>query len=78
MPFEIIRNDVAKISADIVVNTVSSTPEIGSGTDAAIHEKAGGKLLEARQKIGIIPMGEARVTPAFGLDALERRDRRGL
>lgn len=69
MSFEIVRNDITKISADAVVNTVSSRPGIGSGADAAIHEKAGGKLLEARQKIGIIPSGEARVTPAFDLDA---------
>ncbi|MBR6825662.1 MAG: macro domain-containing protein [Oscillospiraceae bacterium] len=69
MPFEIIRNNIAEVSADAIVNTANPKPLIGAGTDAAIHEKAGPALLEARKIIGDIPVGQCAVTPAFGLDA---------
>ena len=57
MPFEIVRNDITKMTVDAIVNTANPRPVIGSGVDSAIHEKAGGELLRARQKIGCIQMG---------------------
>ncbi len=69
MPFEIIRNNIAEVEADAIVNTANPHPLIGAGTDAAIHEKAGPELLEARKKIGSIPVGHCALTPAFGLKA---------
>ena len=36
MPFQIIRNDITKAKADIIVNTANPHPMIGSGTDSAI------------------------------------------
>lgn len=69
MPFEIIRNDLANMTADAIVNTANPNPVIGAGTDAAIHLKAGPALLEARKKIGKISVGHCAITPAFGLDA---------
>lgn len=69
MLFEMVRNDVANMRADAIVNSVSSKPGIGSGVDAGIHERAGEKLLEARREIGIIPPGGTAITPAFDLDA---------
>ena len=69
MPFEIIRNDIADVKADAIVNTASPMPVIGSGTDTAIHQKAGPQLLEERKKIGYIAPGESASTPAFGLNA---------
>ena len=69
MPFEIIRNDITKMSVDAIVNTANPEPIIGYGCDAGIHKKAGPKLLEARKKIGAIGMGEVTITPAFDLDA---------
>ena len=69
MPFEIVHNDISRMQADAIVNTAPPVPGIGYGADAAIHKKAGPKLLEARKKIGRIPAGQAAVTPAFGLNA---------
>lgn len=69
MAFEIIRNDITKVSADAIVNTANPRPVIGAGTDTAIHKAAGPELLEARKKIGSIRPGQAAVTPAYKLDA---------
>lgn len=69
MPFEILRNDITKMSVDAIVNTANPKPIIGSGTDEMIHAKAGPRLLAARQRIGAIPCGGAAITPAFDLDA---------
>lgn len=69
MPFSIVRNDIARMEADAIVNTANPRPVIGAGTDAAVHEKAGPELLEARKRIGDLPVGEAAVTPGFGLAA---------
>lgn len=69
MPFEIVRNDITAMKADAIVNTANHFPLIGAGVDSAIHKKAGGKLLEARKKIGEIPFGDAAITPAFELQA---------
>ncbi len=69
MPFEIVRNDIAKMTVDVIVNTANPKPVIGSGVDSAIHEKAGPLLLAARQKIGNMLMGSAEITYGYGLDA---------
>ena len=69
MPFQIIRNDITRVEADAIVNTANPDPEIGGGTDWAIHTAAGEELLEARRRIGAIGVGESRQTPAFGLPA---------
>ena len=69
MPFVIVRNDIANMAVDAIVNTANPQPVIGSGVDSAIHEKAGPGLLIARQKIGNIPVGSAELTAAYGLDA---------
>ena len=69
MPFVIIRNDIAHIHADAIVNTANPRPVIGAGVDSRLHEAAGPQLLEARQKIGDIAPGEAAVTEAFRLNA---------
>ncbi|MGX8679945.1 MAG: macro domain-containing protein [bacterium] len=69
MPFQIIRNDITKVKADAIVNTANPQPVIGSGTDSAIHQAAGQRLLKARKKIGEIAPGEAVSTPAYRLKA---------
>ena len=69
MPFSIVRNDITHMNADAIVNTANPQPVIGSGTDARIHAKAGPRLLQARQKIGGIPRGQAAITPAYDLPA---------
>ena len=70
MPFQIIRNDITKVSADAVVNTANPHPVCGSGTDEAVYRAAGmEELLAERQKIGEIAPGQTAVTPAFALPA---------
>lgn len=70
MPFQIIRNDITKVKADVIVNTANPKPAIGGGTDSAIYSAAGeAELLAERRKIGSIAPGQAAVTPAFALPA---------
>ena len=69
MPFSIVRNDIARMKADAIVNTANPRPVVGAGTDAAVHRAAGPDLLEARRAIGDIPVGRTAVTPGFGLPA---------
>lgn len=68
MPFGIIRNDITNMHVDAIVNTANPKPQVGAGTDAMIHAKAGPELLEARKKIGSIPVGKSAITPGFDLD----------
>lgn len=70
MPFQIIRNDITKVQADVIVNTANPQPRIGRGTDSAIYAAAGADaLLAERRKIGDIAPGQAAATPAFALPA---------
>ena len=69
MPLKIVRNDITHVAADAIVNTANPLPQIGPGTDSAIHAAAGPALLEARRSIGPIAVGDCAATPAFGLPA---------
>ncbi len=69
MPFTIIRNDITNMRVDAIVNTANPKPVIGYGVDAGVHQKAGPKLLEARVRIGRIPVGGAAITAGFELPA---------
>ena len=70
MPFQIIRDDITKVTADVIVNTANPEPKFMAGTDAAVYRAAGEeKLLAERKKIGIIAPGDIAVTPAFNLPA---------
>lgn len=70
MAFQIIRDDITKVSADAIVNTANPEPTYASGTDSAIYKAAGvDRLLDERKKIGRIETGHVAVTPAFDLDA---------
>ena len=69
MPFEIIRGDITELNVDAVVNAANPEPVVGYGVDAGIHQKAGPRLLEARKKIGPIPVGQAALTRGFDLPA---------
>lgn len=70
MPFKIIKNDITKVKADAIVNTVKPNAIIGDGVEYAIYNAAGKEeLLKAREKLGYMPPGEVGITPAFKLDA---------
>lgn len=68
MPFKIVRNDITKVKADVIVNTANPNPISASGTDLAIYEATGKKqVLAERQKIGKIARGDVAVTRAYQL-----------
>lgn len=70
MAFKIIRNDITKVTTDIIVNTANPNPVFNNGTDRAVYEAAGKvELLKERKKIGTINCGEVAVTSAYQLDA---------
>ena len=70
MPFKIIRDDITKVKADVIVNPANSEPVIGGGVESAIYKAAGKeKLLEARKELGRLNPGKVGVTEAFNLDA---------
>ena len=69
MPFQIVRNDIAKMTVDAIVNTANPKPIIGEGVDSTIHAAAGPQLLHARQAIGALRPGQAAITPGFRLPA---------
>ena len=70
MPFKIVRNDITKVKADVIVNTANPNPICVSGTDLAIYEAAGKeKLLAERAGIGKIARGDIAVTGAYNLNA---------
>ena len=52
MPFKIIKNDITKVKADAIVNTVNPNVIIGDGVEYAIYNAAGkDELLKAREKL---------------------------
>ena len=66
MPFQIIRNDIARVRADAIVNTANPDPVFASGVDEAIYRVADfARLLDDRRKIGKIVPGEAAITKAY-------------
>ena len=69
MPFEIIRGDITQLNVDAIVNAANPEPVVGYGVDAGVHQKAGPRLLEARKKIGPIPVGQAALTRGYDLPA---------
>ena len=70
MPFKIVRNDITKVKADVIVNTANPNPICASGTDLAIYEAAGKEqLLAERTGIGKIARGDIAVTGAYNLKA---------
>lgn len=70
MPFQIIRNDITRMEADAIVNTVNPYVQIGRGVELAIYNAAGKeKLFAERKKLGILLPGDVGITPAFQLNA---------
>ena len=70
MPLQIIRNDITKVQADIIVNSANPEARVGSGVDSAIYAAAGLEdILIQRAEIGHIDSGSIGVTSARRLDA---------
>lgn len=70
MPFEIIRNDITKMSVDIIVNAANTGLKNGGGVCGAIFAAAGAEALQAEcDQIGSCAVGEAVITDGYKLPA---------
>lgn len=70
MPFELIRSDITTMRVDAVVNAANSRLQRGGGVCGTIFSKADGAQLQAAcNEIGFCAVGDAVLTPSFGLPA---------
>lgn len=70
MPFEIIRNDITKMSVDVIVNAANTTLKMGGGVSGAIFASAGENALQAQcDAIDACKVGEAVITGGYKLAA---------
>ncbi len=68
MPFSIVRNDITKVSADVIVNAANERLAPGGGVCGAIFSAAGfDQMSAACERIGHCPTGSAVSTPGFAL-----------
>lgn len=70
MPFKIIRQDITRVRADAIVNAANRELQEGGGVCGAIFAAAGREQLRAAcDAIGHCAVGDAVITPGFGLKA---------
>ena len=67
MPYEIIRQDITKMTVDAIVNPTDYLYSGSGGTDARIHFAAGPELRTACDALSLLKEGEVAVTPGFRL-----------
>lgn len=68
MPFSIVRNDIARMHADVLVNAANERLAAGGGVCGAIFDGAGAsEMAAACAQIGRCPTGSAVTTPGFDL-----------
>ena len=68
MEITAVQADITTLEVDAIVNAAKPSLQGGGGVDGAIHRAAGPDLARAGRPLAPCPTGEARTTPAFGLD----------
>ena len=70
MSLRIVRNDLSKVHADVIVMSANPEPVCGGSSDLSVYNAAGYEdMLAARKKLGSLAVGEVGVTPAFALNS---------
>lgn len=69
MEFRVVQGDIARRSADALVNAAGTSLEMGSGVAGALKRRAGRALNDAATAEGPVDLGAVAVTDAFELDA---------
>jgi O-acetyl-ADP-ribose deacetylase (regulator of RNase III) len=70
MPLSIVRNDITKMSVDVIVNAANIALKMGEGVCGAVFSAAGADKLQAEcDSIGKCNVGEAVITGGYKLPA---------
>jgi len=63
----VVQGDITRQAADAIVTAANTSLRGGSGVDGAIHRAAGPQLALAGARLAPCEPGDAKATPAFGL-----------